>query len=101
MLETAAVAATIRQLRERARAALCLAFTQRQRGRVFRQEWVTLKQLRGATGAAARPDLHGAETAAEFRGPRGRRIRPWRAAARHEPIRGAGRGDDQCTDRCK
>jgi len=66
MLEAAAIRASIRQLRERARAACGGAFTQGQVRRVLRQESVALEELRGSACSKARPNLDGTEPSALF-----------------------------------
>jgi hypothetical protein len=105
MLEAAAVRASIRQLRERARAPCRGAFTQRQRRRVLRQEAVALQELRGSTGSEARPNLDGAESTAflgsAVLGARRRLRAGYGRATREEPIRRTRQSHERADQREK
>lgn len=91
VVQTASVAASIGQLRERARAPRHAALRQRQGRRVLCQKTVPVERACGAAGAAARPNLDGAEASALCR--TGRRF--WLACctARDKPV-----GRTRCED---
>ena len=99
MIEAAAVGASVRQLRKRARAPCYGAFTQRQGGRVLRQETLALKELRGSACSEAGPNLDGTESSTFF----GERRRPIRAGCcrptMDEPVRRARRNHEQADQR--
>jgi len=103
LIETAAVRASIRQLRKRARAAFCGAFRERQFGRILRQKTVAMQELRGSTCFEGRPNLDGAESSALFGlGPfrARRRIRSGRCrATRDVPVGATRQGHERADQR--